>query len=177
VVAVEDKRAVAIGGLGFNARLDRVDELADGRRIVIDYKTGSTSAGSMLGERPDEPQLPLYLVATEPDAAAVAFAQVRAGDMKFSGLARDADLLPGVKAFADSNFRDRHASWQDVVEAWRSDLARLAVAFAEGEAAVDPKQYPQTCRYCDVKPLCRIHERLDTALSPDEEGSGREGQP
>ena len=169
VVAVEDKRAVAIGGLAFNARLDRVDELEDGRRIVIDYKTGVSSAGAMLGERPDEPQLPLYLVTTEPDAAAVAFAQVKTGAMRFAGLARDADLVPGVKAFADSNYRDRHASWPDVVKAWRADLARIAAGFAAGEAAVDPKQYPQTCRYCDVKPFCRIHERLATLIEEEDE--------
>jgi probable DNA repair protein len=164
VVAIEDKRAVAIGRLAFNARLDRVDELPDGRRIVIDYKTSAPAAAAMLGERPDEPQLPLYLVSTEPGAAAVAFAQVRAGDMKFSALARDADLLPDVKAFVDSTYRDHHASWQDLVEAWRADLGRLAAAFAVGEAQVDPKQHPLTCRNCDVKPFCRIHERLENTL-------------
>lgn len=169
VVAVEDRRAVAIGGLAFNARLDRVDELPDGRRIVIDYKTSAPAAGAMLGARPDEPQLPLYLVSTEPGAAAVAFAQVRAGGMKFSALARDADLLPDVKAFADSNYRDHHASWQDLVEAWRADLARLAGGFSRGEAEVDPKQYPQTCRNCEVKPFCRIHERLENTLVDGED--------
>src|ERR1019366_5722903 len=99
------------------------------------------AAGAMRGERPDEPQLPLYLVAAEPAAAAVAFAQVKAGDMKFAALARDGDLLPGVKAFAESFYRDRYGSWQQVVDAWRADLARIAAGFAGGDARVDPKQY------------------------------------
>ena len=88
VIASEDKRALEIGGLKLNVRLDRVDETAGGQRIVIDYKTGESKLASMLGARPEQPQLPLYLTASEPDAAAVAFAQVRAGDMKFVGLAR-----------------------------------------------------------------------------------------
>ncbi len=167
VVATEAKHHIAIGGLEFNARLDRVDELEDGRRVVIDYKTGAPSAGALLGERPDEPQLPVYLVAAEPAAAAVAFAQVKVGDMKFAALARDGDLLPGVKAFTESYYRDRHDSWQQVVDAWRSDLAKLAAGFANGDAAVEPKQYPQTCRNCDAKPFCRIYERLDNALDED----------
>ena len=79
VVAIEDKRSVEIGGLVLTARLDRVDELADGRRIIIDYKSRASAARALLDERPEEPQLPLYLVTSEPDAAAIAFAQVRAG--------------------------------------------------------------------------------------------------
>jgi hypothetical protein len=38
-------------------------------------------------------------------------------------------------------------------------LERLAGEFASGHAAVDPKQRPQTCRECDLQPLCRVHER------------------
>ena len=169
VVATEDKRRVEIGGLGFNTRLDRVDQAQDGRRIVIDYKTNAPPVGAMLGERPDEPQLPLYLVTAEPGAAAVAFAQVKAGDMRFAALARDGDILPGVKAFSESRYRDRHGSWDAAVAAWRTDLARIAASFAGGDAEVDPKEYPGTCRYCDVKPFCRIHERLENALADDED--------
>ncbi len=169
VVATEDKRRVEIGGLGFNTRLDRVDQTQDGRRIVIDYKTNAPPVGAMLGERPDEPQLPLYLVTAEPGAAAVAFAQVKAGEMRFAALARDGDLLPKVKAFPESYYRDRHASWDEVVAAWRADLARIAAGFAAGDARVDPKKYPHACRYCIVKPFCRIHERLENALVDNED--------
>ena len=167
VVATEDKRHIEIGGLALNARLDRVDELDSGVRIVIDYKTGVTTATAMLGERPDQPQLPLYLVAAEPEAAAIAFAQVRAGDMKFSALARDADLLPGIKAYADIQHDDHRGSWPQLVAAWRADLARIAADFVRGDATVDPKLYPRTCTYCEVKPFCRIYERMQNTLDED----------
>lgn len=157
VIAVEDKRSMAIGGLELRARLDRVDETADGRRIIIDYKTGNAAAGQMLGERPEEPQLPLYLVTAEPEAVAVAFARVRAGSRAYVGLARDEDLLPGVKALADA--RLEHGEWTGLVAAWRDELGRLAAQFAAGVATVDPKRQPQTCTYCDLGPFCRIRER------------------
>ena len=165
VVAVEDKRNMSIGGLELRARLDRVDEAADGRRIIIDYKTGNAAAGQMLGERPEEPQLPLYLVTTEPDAHAVAFARVRAGKRGYVGLAREEDLLPGIKALADA--RLQYSEWTELVAAWRDELERLAAQFAAGVARVDPKRQPQTCMYCDLGPFCRIRER--SADMADEE--------
>jgi len=153
VVAVEDKRNLVIGPLTLRGKLDRVDQLEDGRRIVIDYKSTAEPTGAWQGERPDAPQLPLYLVATEANAAAIAFAQVKAGEMKFAALAADETLLPVRKSLPDSG-------WDVQVAQWRRVLARLATQFAAGEAAVQPKNPRTTCRNCDVQPLCRIHERL-----------------
>ena len=168
VVALEDKRALEIGGLKLNVRLDRVDETALGQRIVIDYKTGESKLSSMLGARPDEPQLPLYLTASEPDAAGVAFAQVRAGEMKFVGLAREADLLPGVKTPSSAGRSGAAPDWDRQVGSWRAEIGRLAGDFAAGRAQVDPKIFPKTCEYCNVKPFCRIYERLAGTLEDSE---------
>jgi RecB family exonuclease len=170
VLAREDKRSLEIGGLRLNVRLDRVDETAKAERIVIDYKTGEAKLSSMLGGRPDQPQLPLYLVASEPDAAGVAFAQVRAGCMKFIGLARADDLLPGVSVPEKAARSGAAPDWDQQVGSWRAEMERLARGFAEGQAQVDPKRSLQTCEYCDVKPLCRIYERLADALEETEDG-------
>ncbi|SEP31067.1 PD-(D/E)XK nuclease family protein [Nitrosovibrio sp. Nv6] len=170
VVAIEDKRNIDIGGLALATRLDRVDELGDGRRLVIDYKTRAPSVSTMLGDRPEEPQLPLYLVAAEPDAVAVAFAQVKTGEMRFTLLVRDSDLLPGAKAFSESRHGDAYGSWEGLVAAWGATLERLAVDFIAGHAKVDPKKYPHTCRNCDVRSLCRIHERAGGEFT--EQGGG-----
>lgn len=162
VAALEDKRQLAVGPLTLRGKLDRVDELEDGRRIVIDYKSTAKSPSAWLGERPDEPQLPLYLLASEPAAVAIAFAQVKAGEMKFAALAADETLLPVKKSLPD-------IGWDAQLAEWRRVLARLATQFAAGEAAVQPKNPPATCRNCEVRPLCRIHERLGAPLS-DEDG-------
>ncbi len=109
-----------------------------------------------LGARPDEPQLPLYLVASEPEARAIAFARLRAGERRFVSLAEDASMLPGARV--DDWQRD-HADWSALVDAWRGELTKLADDFASGVAAVAPKRV-DTCRYCGVAMLCRYSERI-----------------
>jgi probable DNA repair protein len=161
VIAIEDKRSIEIGGLRLSTCLDRVDELDDGCRIIIDYKTGAPSMSHMLGERPEEPQLPLYLVTAEPDAVAVAFAQIKIGDMRFAALARDSNLLPGVKTASESC---RYDSWEELITAWRTDLVRIAASFSSGDAQVDPKKFPHTCRNCDLRSFCRIDERMEGVI-------------
>jgi probable DNA repair protein len=169
VVAIEDKRSIEIGGLLLTARLDRVDELADGRRIIIDYKSRASAARALLDERPEEPQLPLYLVASEPDAAAIAFAQVRTGEMRFVTLARDHDLLPGAPAFPGPRMGDRYGSWEELVEAWHTNIGRIAASFSSGDAKVDPRKYPHTCRNCNLRFFCRIDERTGDRFTEDDE--------
>ncbi|MDH4191736.1 MAG: PD-(D/E)XK nuclease family protein [Betaproteobacteria bacterium] len=167
VIATEEQRELALGPLALNLRLDRVDETAAGERIVIDYKTGRPALASVLGERPDEPQLPLYLVAGETGAAALAFAQVSAGAMKFVGLAREDGLLEGAKSIAQALRLGAAPSWDEQLAFWRAELERLAARFAAGHAEVDPKRGLHTCRGCDLQPFCRIHERIGPL--PEEE--------
>ena len=170
VAAIEEKRTLALGGLTIHAKLDRMDRLADGRRLVIDYKTGKVSVSHWLGLRPDEPQLPLYCVTAEGEMAAVAFAGVKLGGMRYHGLARDGDILPGVKGFVDSKEAAPYRAWNGLLAAWREELERLGREFAAGHAAVQPQRYPHTCMSCDLTPLCRIHERLN--LEPVEAAVG-----
>jgi probable DNA repair protein len=151
VLATEAQRTATLGMLDLRLRLDRLDLLDSGERVVIDYKTGRATVVSLLGPRPDEPQLPLYLTVAEPEACAVAFAQVRAGDMRFAGLASATGLVPGAEV--------PEAGWAGQQAAWRIELERLAEEFAAGGAAVDPKRPGETCRLCDLQPLCRIRER------------------
>src|ERR1700747_974209 len=53
---------VSVGGLKLRLRADRIDLLENGQRLLLDYKSGEVSVKDWEGERPDEPQRPLYAI-------------------------------------------------------------------------------------------------------------------
>lgn len=169
VIAIEEKRSIQAGDLVLNTRLDRVDELEDGQHIVIDYKTRKQSIQTMIGERPDEPQLPLYLVMTKvQQAAGAAFASVKLGEMGFTAIVRDQDLLPGVKVFSELNGCKQFSSWEELIATWQHNLTNLADGFSSGDAKVNPKNFPETCKFCDMQLFCRVHERIGKSQTEQE---------
>jgi probable DNA repair protein len=162
VVSLEKKEALTFGGITVSVKLDRMDRLANGSYAVIDYKTGNCAVSSWLGARPEEPQLPMYALSTK-NVAAVAFAQVKTGVMKFHGVSREPDLLPNVKVITDNRSRNAklYRDWAQLVEGWRGELESIGAAFVAGDARVDPKNGKTTCELCDQKMVCRIAEKAD----------------
>jgi len=160
VAAREDKRTLKVAGLELSGRIDRLDKLASGGHALIDYKTGRPTPNAWQGERPDDPQLPLYALSAPEEITAVAYAKLQTGGMKYMGFARD----------RDRGFIAAAKDWGSLVAGWRQSLEVLGAGFAAGEARVDPKNGLATCRYCDLQTLCRVHERLQ-ALSEEEENA------
>lgn len=177
VIACELDQEITLESVTVRTRIDRIDRLPDGSEIIIDYKTGQTGVNQWLGERPDDPQLPLYAATRAADIAAIGFAVLKRGpEFGYRGLARDENVLPDTPAFADSRQARQLAAagvppaWPALLAGWRDTLAGLARGFRAGDARVDPKT-PQTCRYCEQHALCRIYEQAPGGISvgPDEE--------
>ena len=166
----EKKYQITVAGLSVEVKIDRIDKLEDGTLAIIDYKTGKTTPESWVGERPDDPQLPLYSIQFGDELSAVAFAQVRPGDMGFKGIARDNEQIPGVQAFQKLKASTPLEDWPSVLSYWQHNLQRLAEDYLAGKADVDPKKGHDTCRYCDLTSLCRVNESNN--LLPDEQDPG-----
>ncbi len=62
LVAQETQLSIDLSGLKLQLKIDRIDRLNDGSIMLIDYKTGLTHLKSWFGDRPQQPQLPLYAV-------------------------------------------------------------------------------------------------------------------
>lgn len=172
VIAREEKMDLFAGDLRLSGRIDRMDRLESGGLAVIDYKSNRINlAKAWLADVPEDMQLPLYALSSpEGEVRAVAFARLKTGDRGFSGLASDAEsALPGVPPFQKhKDAKKRADTWSALFDFWRAEVERLGVNFASGDARVDPVQLLRTCERCDLKALCRVHERLG-ALDEGEE--------
>ncbi len=160
VIATEEWKTILFEDIELHLRVDRVDELADGRCVIIDYKTGPVSKNDWESDRPNDPQLPLYAVTNSQQVAAIAFASLKRGKLGFVGQAESEDILPKVRTDAD-------LLWQEKLDNWEQILIKLANDFRQGIATVDPTR--TACRYCDLHSLCRIHERIENIEEDFEE--------
>ena len=77
VVGFEKEILPVIEGQTIRLIIDRVDRVVSGEEIIIDYKTGKVAPRKWFGDRPEEPQLPLYAISVHNTPAAVAFGIIR----------------------------------------------------------------------------------------------------
>ncbi len=149
VKQLEYEQFIAIGPLTLRCRIDRVDTLSNGSHFIIDYKTGkNNSIYAWFGERPDEPQLPLYCL-TDPSCTSMAFSEIQAKAVAFKGISKHDVKCDNIKPIED---------WDAQTAQWKNTLERLSHDFYNGEATIDPKNGKQTCERCHCQSLCRIHE-------------------
>ena len=95
VVEMEKNQTLQVADLSLTLRPDRIDELEDGRRSVIDYKTRAPSKTNWLGDRPQEPQLPLYSL-LDSTISGIAFAELPTNTLpKFVALGEDLGFAEG----------------------------------------------------------------------------------
>jgi probable DNA repair protein len=170
VESVEEDAEWTLAGLRLRIRADRVDRLADGGLLYVDYKTGAAAVGDWLERRPRQPQLPLYALAAGSRVAGIAYGMLAAGQVGYTGLARDAIEATTIEAPA-SNRRTRAAgldTWDKLLRAWHAWLSDLATAFVDGEAGVRPRRIAEDCRYCHLAVLCRRHELRQQGVQIDE---------
>jgi probable DNA repair protein len=160
VAALEERRTLSVAGLELSGRIDRMDRLEKGGHALIDYKTGQATRRAWLGERPDDPQLPLYAVSAPERIEAVAFARLNPGEMAFAGFSKEKNILPKVELYRD---------WRGLLDQWRKETKDLGAAFAAGDARVDPKYALKTCRLCDLQTLCRVYENIDSLKEAGDE--------
>lgn len=149
-------------GLEFSVRIDRVDRLADGARVLIDYKTGN-AAVDWRGERPDNPQLPIYALLSPEGLVAVAYGRVNAGEC---GFVAEAERPAIFKPHGRRSPLEGMASLAALIEVWSGRIENLAADFAAGRAAVAPTL--RACKTCRLHGLCRVPAPLEDAEASED---------
>ncbi len=160
-VEFETKREIHQNGIVLTLLVDRIDRLATGEKLVIDYKTGiHNRTKDWEEERIKSPQLPLYAL-TDDEIQGVTFAQVARHKYKFLGVGADR-FVPNMTATED---------WDATVSDWRARIDAIALEVKQGVATITPTK--NACQFCDVLPLCRIEKQ---ALEEDDVPSYTGGQ-
>ncbi len=166
----EQERHLTVGPVELQLRVDRVDSVASDvslqnspGTVLVDYKTGlETRISAWEGDRPDQPQLPLYtLLPHSAELRGLAFARIRRGGVAWVGLQSQPGLLGNARLEPDLD---------SLVSQWREVLTRLAEQFAAGDHSVNPKSYPTTCMHCGQRLLCRVDPAVLMAAAADEDG-------
>ena len=133
-VEAEEWKEMPLGELTLIGKIDRIDQLPDGRALVIDYKTEARSASAeRIQNAGEDTQLPFYAALLSDDTLAAAYVNLGEKEATRSYLQEDIVAL-----------RD------ELIASLCTDMARIAAgaplpALGEGKA----------CDYCAARGLCR----------------------
>jgi ATP-dependent helicase/DNAse subunit B len=140
-------------GLTLSFKVDRVDELSDGGRLVIDYKSKATNTLRDWTDNPIKaPQLPCYSEVID-DVVAVAIASVTDEKAGYRPLGTEIGVGRSDQSSRRELEEKANLSWAQLREQWRIELDRLVADFIAGDARATPSA--KACRYCDFASICR----------------------
>lgn len=152
-----------VHNLRFKFTIDRIDRLADGSRVYIDYKTGSLPSSKELQrrwferERLIDVQLPLYASSLGLDAAeqisAVTYVGLKRGEAGYRGV--------GTSQLGEQKNIQKidPEAWPGLVNSWQEKIAQLVAELAQG-VADNRYESAADMNYCTIMPFlrCRLHE-------------------
>ncbi len=162
-VQIEEQHALSFAGLNLNVRLDRMDQLEDGSRVVIDYK-GGAKLSKVLTDwqrmRPVHLQLPAYAAVLEQaglldSIAGLILVHLHSGAQLPVGLLRRDIGLEGPTLIEKADYPD--ADWSSAMCRLKDVVYALATEFISG-VALNQSWSRTDLQYCDVPALLRCYD-------------------
>ena len=125
VLELERLFTIKFGELTLQLTVDRIDLVGE-KKLIIDYKTGTIKSRGWDPEQLREPQLPLYVLASNPSSNGCAYAQLNADDIRLIGES-DGLLSPELTEIDD---------WPARIIGWKRGLKKLAHSFSSGNCDI-----------------------------------------
>jgi len=149
VISNEKKIFKYIGKIPIKIQIDRIDQLQNGKKIIIDYKTGHRISRKLI-ENLYEPQLPLYAIMQNSNG--IAYAYINTKSMGFYGI--------GEISSKDFFYKKIHynskficISWEKQLNNWLNNFKKLSKKFYLGLAIIKPSII--SCNYCEFYNFCQ----------------------
>lgn len=145
IEGLEKTIALTIDDWTFELRYDRLDKLANGDLVMIDYKSKIPSPLPWEDERPIHPQILMYALALA-SIRYLLFVAINPKELKSSGLGMDK-----LEPYTLKTSKEPWETWQ---HKWYAVLKTLIEEFKSGNCAPTPLS-AKTCRYCHNRDICR----------------------
>lgn len=142
VDALEEQLNYTAHGVDLLLRIDRIDRLADGSRLVIDYKTGAVKTLLTQDDEPKELQLVVYAAALGGTVGGLLLINLDSRGVDYRG--------------AGGEWDGRAQSWDERLGRWLARVDRTIAAIAAGDARVNTALPPAELRPLGV--LSRVEE-------------------
>ncbi len=126
VVDVEKSVDFETLGVCLNLRIDRIDRLADGTLLIIDYKTGTPKSLLDRDGEPTDLQLVVYAAALDDSIGGLAFVNVDSRSISYKGTGGS---VPWDKKGQDA--------WPERLSAWIDEVHEALSEFAGGDVRVN----------------------------------------
>ena len=153
-VATEARGAMVTGGIRLHGKADRIDQLADGRLAIVDYKSGSAPSGTAAAEGLDNQLGLLGLLAEAGQVEDVDAAPV--GALEYWSLKRDRAKGAEGKISATHGSRRDLKTAEEAIARAAAALADLSARFLLGNEPFTPGD--PGSRYSDFDQLMRRDE-------------------
>jgi probable DNA repair protein len=144
VNSVEESLVASIEGLELRLRVDRIDRLATGELVILDYKTGAWRRLLDRDGNPREYQLIVYACALQRPIADIGFFNVDSRAVGVDGAGKN--LTPSL-------------DWDSALELWRARVAEAATLLMQGDVRLSSLHNQKAARPLSL--LSRIAELRD----------------
>jgi ATP-dependent helicase/nuclease subunit B len=141
VAEVEGSLEIEISGLRLRLRVDRIDRLADGDLVILDYKTGTRRPFLDRDGEPRDVQLVVYALGVRGAVAGLGLFNIDSRSIDIDGAGRS--FTPDL-------------DWDGILEQWKNDVVVAADALQRGDVRLNAQQNSQSARPLSL--LSRIVE-------------------